>query len=53
VEYEVTITDPTGYKNSWKKKVVRQRALPGPRFWDSVTCEELLQMGTHYGAEAR
>ena len=53
LEYEVTISDAQAYKNAWSKKVVRQRALPGPRFWDSVTCEELLQMGTHYGAEAR
>jgi len=53
LEYEVIITDPTAYKNSWRKKVVRHLAHPGPRFWDSVICEELLRMGTHYGAEAR
>jgi hypothetical protein len=52
LEYEVTITDPTAYRNSWRKKGVRALAPPGPRFWDSVICEELLQMGTHYGAEA-
>lgn len=53
LEYEVTIADPAAYKNSWIKKITRQRAAPGPRFWDQNECEELLQMGTHYGAQAR
>ena len=53
LEFEVTIDDPEAYKNSWAKKVVRKLAAPGPRFWDEANCEELLQMGTHYGAEAR
>jgi hypothetical protein len=53
LEYEVTINDPKAYKNSWVKKIVRQLAPPGPRFWDQAECEELLQMGTHYGAAAR
>jgi len=33
---------------------VRELASPTtPRFWDNVLCEELLQMGTHYGAGAK
>ena len=52
LEFEVTITDPTAYKNSWRKKIVREMAPAGPRFWDEAECEELLRMGTHYGAEA-
>ncbi len=54
LEYEVTIEDPKAYKNSWRKKIVRELASPTtPRFWDNVLCEELLQMGTHYSAEAK
>ena len=53
LEIEITIEDPKAYKNSWKRKVVRELALPGPRIWDDVVCQELLQMGTHYGAEAK
>ena len=53
LEYEITIEDPKAYTNSWRRKVVRELSPPAPRFWDSVNCEELLQMGTHYGAEAR
>ncbi len=53
LEFEVTITDPMAYKNSWRKKIVRELATPGPRFWDDANCEELLQMGTHYSAEGK
>ena len=53
LEVEVTIEDPKAYKNSWTKKIVRELAPAGLRFWDSADCEELLQMGTHYSAEAR
>lgn len=53
LEFEVTIDDPEAYKNSWAKKVVRELARSDLRFWDEANCEELLQMGTHYGAEAR
>ena len=53
LEFEVTIDDPTAYKNTWAKKIIREFAPPGPRIWDEANCEELLQMGTHYGAEAR
>jgi hypothetical protein len=53
LEYEVTIEDPKAYKNSWRKKIVRELATPGPRFWDDANCEELLRMGTHYSAEAK
>jgi hypothetical protein len=53
LEVEVTIDDPKAYKNSWRKKIVRQMAPSGPRIWDDVNCSELLQMGTHYSAEAR
>ena len=53
LEVEVTIEDPQAYKNSWRKKIVRELAAPGPRIWDDVLCEELLQMGTHYSAESR
>ena len=53
LEYEVTIDDPKAYKNTWRIKIVREMAHSGPRFWDDSICEELLQMGTHYGAEAR
>jgi hypothetical protein len=45
--------DPEAYKNSWAKKVARELAVPGPRIWDEANCVELLQMGTHFGAEAR
>lgn len=53
LEYEVTIDDPKAYKNSWRKKLVRPLSPPGPRVWDASNCEELLRMGTHYGAEVR
>ena len=53
LEVEVTIDDPKAYKKSWAKKLVRELAAPGPRFWDDSICEELLRMGTHYGAKAR
>jgi hypothetical protein len=53
LEVEVTIDDPKAYKNTWGKKIVRQLAAPGPRFWDEANCQELLRMGTHYGAEVK
>ena len=53
LEYEVTIEDPKAYKNSWRKRIVRELAPPGPRIWNFADCEELLQMGTHYSAEAK
>ena len=53
LEFDVTISDPIAYKNSWTKKIVRQLASSGPRLWDEAICQELLQMGTHYGAETR
>ena len=53
LEVEVTIDDPKAYKKSWRKKSVRPLALSGPRFWEDVNCEELLQMGTHYSAEPK
>jgi hypothetical protein len=53
LEVEVAIDDPKAYKNSWRKKIVRELATPGPRIWDSANCEELLRMGTHYSAEAK
>ena len=37
-------------KNSWSEKIVWELAPAGPRFWDVANFEELLQMGTHYGA---
>jgi len=52
LEVEVTVDDPKTYSNIWSKKIVRGLAPPGPGFWEDVLCEELLQMGTHYGAEA-
>ena len=51
LEYEVSIDDPKAYKNTWKKKIVRGLAPPGPRFWDDALCEELLKIGTHYSAK--
>jgi hypothetical protein len=53
LEYEVSIEDPVAYKNSWRKKTVRELAAPGAQFWDEVNCSELLQMGTHFSAEAK
>ncbi|MBF8305269.1 MAG: hypothetical protein HW398_457, partial [Acidobacteria bacterium] len=53
LEVEVTIDDPKAYKNTWRKKIVRGLAPPGPGFWEDVLCEELLQMGTHYSAESQ
>jgi hypothetical protein len=53
LEYEAIIEDPKAYKIPWRKKLVRPLATPGPRFWDETNCEELLRMGTHYGAEAK
>ena len=53
LEVEVTFDDPKAYKNTWRKKIVRGLAPPGPGFWEDVLCEELLQMGTHYSAESR
>ena len=53
LEVEVTIDDPKAYKNTWKKKIVRGLAPPGPGFWEDVLCEELLRMGTHYSAESQ
>ena len=51
LEYQAIIDDPKAYKNTWKKKIVRGLAPPGPRFWDDAACEELLQIGTHYSAK--
>ena len=53
LEYEVTIEDPQAYTTPWRKKIVRKWSPPGPRIWDNTDCEELLQMGTHYSAEAK
>lgn len=53
MEFEVTITDPNAYKNSWRKKIVRELAASGLRFWDEANCEELLRMGTHYSGESK
>jgi len=53
LEYEVTIEDPKAYKKPWVRKIVRELAAPGAQFWDEVNCSELLQMGTHYSAEAK
>ena len=53
LEVEVTIDDPKAYKKSWRKKIVRELAPAGPRIWDDVNCNELLQMGTHYSAESK
>jgi len=53
MEFEVTMDDPQAYQKPWGKKIVRKLAVPGPRFWDEANCAELLQMGTHFGAEAR
>ena len=53
LEVDVTIEDPKAYKKSWRKKLVRPLAAPGPLFWDNTDCEELLRMGTHYSAESR
>ena len=52
LEYEITVEDRTAYRNTWSRKVVRVLSPPAPRFWDSVNCEELLRMGTHFGVEA-
>jgi len=53
LEVEVTFDDPKAYKNTWRKKIVRGLAPPGPGFWEDVLCEELLRMGTHYSAESK
>jgi hypothetical protein len=51
--YEVTIEDPKAYKKPWTKKLVRELSPSGALFWDGANCEDLLQMGTHYSAEAQ
>ena len=53
IEYEITVEDPIAYKNTWSRKIVRELSPPGPRYWDATNCEELLRMGTHFGAETR
>ena len=52
LEIEVTIDDPQTYKKPWKMKLFKGLEEPGPRIWDEAECEEMLQMGTHYSAEA-
>ena len=53
LEMEITINDPKTYAKPWTKKVVHVLRQPGPNVWDSTECEELLQLGTHYSAEAK
>jgi len=53
LEYEVTIDDPKAYKKPWTKKAIRDLVPPGPRLWEEVICEELLQIGTHYSSESK
>ncbi len=52
LEIEVTIDDSQTYKKPWKMKLFKELEEPGPRIWDEAECEELLQMGTHFSAEA-
>ena len=51
LEYEITVEDPTAYENTWRRRVVRELSPPAPRYWDATNCEELLRMGTHFGAK--
>jgi len=53
LEIEATIDDPQTYKKPWKMKLVKGREEPGPLIWDEAECEEMLQMGTHFSAEAQ
>ena len=52
LEIEVTLDDPETFKKPWKMRMVKGLLAPGPEFWDTSECEELLQMGTHYSAES-
>jgi hypothetical protein len=51
LEYEVMIEDPKAYQNSWRRRSVRHLSPGSNKFWEATDCEELLRMGTHYGAE--
>jgi len=53
LEIEATIDDPQTYKKPWKMKLVKGLEEPGPIIWDEAECEEMLQMGTHFSAEAQ
>jgi hypothetical protein len=53
LEYEVTIDDPKTYKKPWTRKIVQDPLPPSFEMLESVVCEELLQMGTHYSAKAK
>jgi hypothetical protein len=53
LEYEVTINDPKAYKKPWTRKLVQDALPPSFEMLESVVCEELLQMGTHYSAKPK
>jgi len=53
LEIEMTIDDPKAYSKPWRKGIIHKLRPPGPDVWDSSECEELLQMETHYSAEAK
>ena len=52
LEIEITIDDPQTFKKPWKINLVKGLQKPGPLFWDTSECEEMLQMGTHYSGES-
>ena len=52
LEVDVTIDDPQTFQKPWKLKMVKGLQKPGPLFWDTSECEEMLQMGTHYSSES-
>lgn len=51
LEYEYTIDDPKAYVKPWTRKVVHDLLPPNALLFDGVSCEELLEMGTHYSAK--
>ena len=53
LEIEMTIDDPKTYAKPWRKSILHKLRPPGPDVWNSFECEELMQMGTHYSAEAK
>ena len=52
LEIEITIDDSKTYAKPWRKQIVHKLRPPVQDVWDSTECEELLRMGTHFGAES-
>ncbi|HEV2520838.1 MAG TPA: hypothetical protein VGT24_00540 [Candidatus Acidoferrales bacterium] len=53
LEYEYTIDDPKVYKKPWTAKMMEDLLPPDFQILEGVSCEELLEKGTHYSDKSR